>query len=125
MSPTTVELPRLLRAADGHIMYETGAHSLCPNHDFCAYDGTETDRCPDCHGLYDKDDICPCAEIPPGRKSPCLCVRCRELFTSLTSFDKHMSNGRCRNPAKRGLVLVNQGGWDIWANPGTMPSRED
>jgi hypothetical protein len=125
MSPTTVNLPKLRRAADGHIMYEPGAHSLCPNHDFCAYDGTEPDRCEFCHSLIDDDDICACSELPPGRKSPCLCANCRELFTSLTSFDRHMVNGRCRNPGKRGLVLVNQGGWDIWANPGSMPSRED
>jgi hypothetical protein len=125
MSPTTVNLPRLKRAADGHIMYEPGAHSLCPYHQYCAYDGTERERCEFCHGLYDDDGICPCGELPPGRKSPCQCVRCLELFTSLTAFDKHMSNGRCRNPGKRGLVLVDQGGWDIWANPGTMPSREE
>jgi hypothetical protein len=127
MKSKTVNLPELVRMPEsmgGHVLYEPGPTSICPNHQFCAYTGDEPGRCPACHGRYDADGICPCQELPPGRHSPCLCARCRELFTSLTAFERHMPGGVCKNPAKRGLVLVEQNGWKLWANPGTPPSRD-
>jgi hypothetical protein len=125
MRAKTVELPAILRAADGHALYATGEDSVCLYHGLCAYTGTEPDRCPECHSLIDEDGICAHTELPPNRKNPCLCVACLELFTSLTAFDKHQRNGKCRNPIKCGLVLVDQGGWILWGNPGAPPPRDD
>jgi hypothetical protein len=119
MKTTTVELPRPLRAAAGHLILGPGERSLCPNHDFCCYDGTEEDRCGWCHGTYDADGFCPHMDLPPNRRSPCFCVSCKELFTGITAFDKHKRDFKCRKPERVGLVQVEQGDWVIWANPGT------
>jgi hypothetical protein len=44
------------------------------------------------------------------------------LFTSITAFNKHKRpNSGCYRPEKRGLVLVDQKGWLLWANPGSRP----
>jgi hypothetical protein len=120
-----VNLPALRRARGGHVIYGPGEESVCPYHQFCAYSGDEPGRCSQCHGLLDEDDICPHLDLPPGRSSPCMCVTCLEVFSSITAFVKHKgSTGKCLNPARRKLVLVTQGDWDIWANPGTRPERD-
>jgi hypothetical protein len=91
----------------------------CPHHKFCAYTGLEQDRCPDCHSTF-IDDICSCMQLPPGRTRPCFCDACGELFTGPSSFDQHQRpTGVCRNPQKRGLVLIEQNGWSLWAKPGS------
>jgi len=93
----------------------------CSRHKFCAYTGLEQDRCPICHATYIQG-ICPHMTLPPGRKRPCFCDSCGELFTSISSFDKHQSpSGICRDPLKRGLILVEQGGWELWSLPGSRP----
>jgi hypothetical protein len=127
MKATTVELPPLVRAAEGHVLYPPGPTSICPNHKFCAYTGDEPDRCAECHGTFDTNGFCPCSALPPGRLSPCFCVRCEELFTSITAFDKHIhkATGKHRSPERVGLVLVEQNGWQLWANPGSRPEIDE
>lgn len=49
----TVEDIRPARGPGGHRLYFHGADSECPRHRFCAYDGTEQDRCPVCHCSFD------------------------------------------------------------------------
>jgi hypothetical protein len=119
----TVELPPLKRMPErigGHVIYATGEDSQCPEHQFCCYTGSEKHRCHICHSnthLTNDHD-----ELPTGRLAPCLCTRCGELFTSITAFNKHKRpDFRCYNPEKRGLVLANQNGWFLWANPGSRP----
>jgi hypothetical protein len=120
----TVELPRIRRARGGWALYATGEESICPEHQFCAYTGDERGLCTLCHGNHPADDH---YELPPGRLAPCLCSKCGELFTSRTGFDIHFGRGyKCRNPAKRGLVVVEQTDrdgyvWSLWAKPGSRP----
>lgn len=121
--PTPRRLPgRLKRMPEhngGHVIYRAGEESRCPRHSFCSYTGTEKTRCHVCHSnthLTDEHD-----ELPPGRKSPCLCTYCGELFTSITAFDIHQPGGICYRPAKRGLILIEQNGWVLWGKPGSRP----
>jgi hypothetical protein len=96
-----------------------GAH--CTLHKgMCAYTGREKNRCRMCHSTF-IDGVCSCMHLPPGRTKPCFCDLCGELFTAPSSFDQHQSPaGRCRNPERRGLVLIEQGGWTMWAKPGSV-----
>lgn len=92
----------------------------CPLHQSCAYTGKEKDRCQTCHSTthYTEDH----GDLPPGRVQPCLCAYCAELFTSPSAFDLHQRPaGICRNPERRGLVLVEQNGWMLWGKPGSRP----
>jgi hypothetical protein len=127
-----VQLPALREMPEslgGHVIYAPGQVSICPQHQYCAYTGDEPNRCPVCHVTNTRG----CAHnpdgggLPPGRRSPCLCARCGELFTSTSSFNKHMrpvgDDRPCRNPERRGLVLVEQHGWFLWGNPGSPPPR--
>jgi hypothetical protein len=118
-----VELPKLRRARNGiHVIYGAYEDSICPQHQFCCYTGDEVGRCSICHSSYhDTEDH---GDLPPGRIAPCLCSRCGELFTSATGFSMHFGKGwKCRNPEKRGLILVNQNGWHLWAKPGSRPEN--
>lgn len=119
MKSDTIELPKLKRARGGWVIYATGEDSICPYHQFCAYTGSERGRCQLCHSTHETDEH---GDLPPSRTAPCLCPRCGELFTSITAFNKHKrSNFGCYKPEKRGLVLVDQKGWLLWANPGSRP----
>jgi hypothetical protein len=125
MKADTIELPSLKRMPEylgGHVIYKTGEESICPEHKGCAYTGDEKDRCPFCHSISGLCDEDACGGLPPGRKQPCFCNYCGELFTSPSSFDQHQRPaGVCRNPAKRGLVLLDQNGWQLWGKPGSRP----
>jgi hypothetical protein len=121
----TVELPPIRRAPGGWALYEAREESICPRHQFCAYTGDEPGLCAVCHSsLHDTDDH---GDLPPHQVSRCLCAGCQELFTSISSFDQHQRPaGVCRNPAKRGLVLVKKTDrygtvWQMWAKPGSRP----
>lgn len=120
MKAATVELPKLKRARGGWVLYGRNDDSICPEHQFCTYSGDEPGLCRICHGQHDTDDH---YDLPPGRLAPCLCSRCGELFTSITAFAKHKRPDlvRCYKPEKRGLILANQRGWLLWANPGSRP----
>ncbi|HWI70132.1 MAG TPA: hypothetical protein VNS88_17500 [Nitrospiraceae bacterium] len=119
MRTATIGLPKVRRARGGWALYGAYEESMCPYHQFCSFTGDEPERCQICHGLHSTDKH---GEIPPGRTAPCLCPMCKELFTSKTAFNKHKRpNGKCYNPEKRGLVLVNQNDWFLWANPGSRP----
>ena len=98
---------------------------FCPEHQFCCYTGDEPDRCKLCHSnTHPTDDH---GDLPAARIAPCLCSRCGELFKSVSGFNKHFGrNWKCRNPEKRGLVLVEQTDrngdtWQLWASPGSRP----
>ena len=124
MKGQTVELPKLRRARGGWVLYGPGEDSVCPYHQFCAYSGDERDRCAVCHNSKHKTEEH--GDLPPGRTAPCLCGKCGELFTSITGFDLHRVRDKCRNPAKRGLVVVEQTDlngdvWQLWAKPGSRP----
>lgn len=43
--------------------------------------------------------------------STCLCFQCREVFSSVSGFDKHRKAGRCREPSEVGLVRNKKGYW--------------
>lgn len=128
MKSATVELPPLKRMPErlgGHVIYATGEESLCPEHQFCCYTGDEKRRCHVCHSnTHLTDDH---GDLPPERLAPCLCGKCGELFTSVTGFNMHFGRGyKCRNPEKRGLILVRQKDkygtvWQLWAKPGSRP----
>jgi hypothetical protein len=124
-SETNVELPKLRRARNGrHVIYGAYEDSVCYEHQFCSYTGDETDRCSTCHSSYhDTEDH---GEIPPHWLAACLCSKCGELFSAVTGFNQHRSKGKCRNPARRGLVLVDKKDrygqvWSVWARPGSRP----
>jgi len=120
MRGQTVELPRLKRARGGWVMYGAYEDSICQYHQFCCYSGDERGRCAECHSNTHLTDEH--GELPPTRLAPCLCPKCGELFTSITAFNKHKRpNFGCYNPEKRGLILVDQKGWLLWANPGSRP----
>jgi hypothetical protein len=97
-----------------------GTRARCKLHrGMCAYTGREKGRCPQCHSTY-IDDVCSHMELPPNRIRPCFCNGCGELFSSVSAFGAHQRPaGRCRNPEKRGLELVEQNGWAMWAKPGS------
>jgi len=114
-----VELPKLKRTRAGHVVYGKDENSICPRHQFCAYTGDEPDRCKVCHSNTHLE--AEHGDLPPDRKAPCLCHRCGELFTAWSSFDLHRSAGKCRNPEKRGLILIDQNGWLLWGKPGSRP----
>ena len=127
MSPRsqTVELPRIRRARGGWALYGAYEESICPQHQFCCYTGDERKLCGICHsGTHPTDEH---GDLPPGRTAPCLCGKCGELFTSVTGFNMHFGrNWKCRNPERRGLVLVKQTDrngdvWQLWAKPGSRP----
>jgi hypothetical protein len=125
MKGQTVELPKLKRARGGWVMYGAYEDSVCPYHQFCTFSGDERNRCAECHSdTHLTEDH---GDLPPERIAPCLCSRCGELFTSVTGFSQHFGNGgKCRNPEKRGLVLVEQADrygtvWQLWAKPGSRP----
>lgn len=119
MKADTIELPKPKRARGGWTLYGRNEDSICQYHQFCAFTGSEVSRCHICHGLHFTDEH---GDLPPGRTAPCLCPRCAELFTSITAFNKHKRpNSGCYNPERRGLELVNQRGWLLWANPGSRP----
>lgn len=127
MKTQTIELPKLRRARTGHVIYATGEESICSVHQFCSFSGDERERCPNCHsnaGLCDDDA---CGGLPPGRTRPCFCSKCEELFTSITAFDAHIRtvNGvvKCLRPERRGLVIIEQNGWQLWGKPGSPPPR--
>ena len=99
----------------------TQLKSGCPEHKFCAFTGKENDRCSVCHSAY-IEDVCQHMTLPPGRTRPCFCDSCGELFSAISAFDMHQRPaGICRDPERRGLVLVEHGGWSMWAKPGTRP----
>ena len=86
-----------------------------------AYTGYEHGLCSICHAEHKTVDH---GDLPPGRTAPCLCALCKELFTSITAFNKHKRPSPsfgCYKPERRKLVLVDQGGWFLWANPGSRP----
>lgn len=117
---TTVELPKPKRARGGWALYKQGEDSICQYHQFCAYTGDEPGLCQVCHAPHETEDH---GDLPPKRTAPCLCAMCDELFTSKTSFNKHKRPNLigCYKPERRGLILVNQRGWLLWANPGSRP----
>jgi hypothetical protein len=125
MREQTVELPKLRRARGGWVMYGAYEDSVCQYHQFCTYSGDELGRCARCHSNTHPTNEH--GDLPPDRTAPCLCSRCGELFKSRTGFDIHQTQyGRCRNPARRGLVLVKQSDrygdiWQLWAKPGSRP----
>jgi hypothetical protein len=100
--------------------------SRCLQHKgMCAYTGREKDRCKICHSTF-IDGVCSHMELPPGRTRPCFCNGCGELFSSVSSFDTHQRPaGRCRDPERRGLVLVDKNGWMMWASPGSPDFSND
>lgn len=48
--------------------------------------------------------------------SKCLCYACRNLFGSLSAFERHQKRGKCLDPAAVGLELKD----DVWR----WPSRD-
>lgn len=128
---TDVPLPsqRLRRAPrrrGGHVLYRSGQESVCSNHRLCAYTGKEPDRCPLCHSLADYPSAGCEGEhgvLPPNRTRPCYCRGCDELFSSNSAFAHHQTSRGCRDPERRGLILVDKGGWVMWAFPGEAPPR--
>jgi hypothetical protein len=114
-----------MRTRGGWALYGTGEDSMCQQHQFCCYTGDERKLCAICHSNDHASDEH--GDIPPGRIAPCLCSRCGELFTSVTGFNMHFGRGyKCRNPARRGLVVVEQTDrngdvWSLWAKPGSRP----
>jgi hypothetical protein len=112
---------RLVRGAQGHVLYQPNQESECANHSHCAYNGKEPDRCPFCHVQGDRHQEGECSVIPNGTR-PCLCRTCEEVFSSTAAFDKHQVRGECTDPGSRGLVLVERGGWTVWGFPGSNPA---
>lgn len=124
MKSQTIELPKLSRARSGHVIYAVGEDSICQYHQFCTYAGDEKNRCPVCHSNTGLCDDNSCGGLPPGRTAPCFCSKCEELFTSRSAFDIHIGPGfKCRNPERRGLILIDQNGWFLWGKPGSPPPR--
>ena len=124
--PPSPRLRRAPKSRGGHVLYTSGAISLCSRHKLCAYTGTEKDRCPLCHALADRPSAGCEGEhgvLPLGRSRPCYCRGCDELFSSNSAFDHHQTSRGCHDPVKRGLVLVEKGGWLLWAFPGEAPPR--
>jgi hypothetical protein len=125
MKSQAIELPKPKRARGGWVIYATSEDSICPYHQFCAYSGSEKDRCAECHS--NTHSTSEHGDLPPARTAPCLCSRCGELFTSVTGFRIHFGvTGKCRNPERRGLILVRQKDkygtvWSLWAKPGSRP----
>jgi hypothetical protein len=106
---TNVPLPgskrKLVRAhaqKGGHILYSSGDVSVCktPGHAHCAYTG----------------------RLPPGRR-PCYCTACGEIFSSNAAFDQHRQRFRCMDPERRGLIIIERSGWELWGFPGEPPPR--
>jgi hypothetical protein len=131
---TNVPLPgskrKLVRAhaqKGGHILYSSGDVSVCktPGHAHCAYTGREPGRCPVCHRL-DSLPSAGCPEehgcLPPGRR-PCYCTACGEIFSSNAAFDQHRQRFRCMDPERRGLIIIERSGWELWGFPGEPPPR--
>jgi len=114
---TTIEP---LRARAGHRLYPINAKSDCPVHAYCAYDGTEPDRCAMCHVSIDVGCEHNWAGMPGGSR-PAGCRACGEIFSSNSAFDQHRRHFECRDPSESGLVLVQRGEYDIWAIPGSRP----
>lgn len=46
------------------------------------------------------------------------CTSCDETFSTPNNFDRHRRDGGCRPPASVGLVLADNGRWQ-------MPGREE
>lgn len=123
-SEATVELPNPKRARGGWVLYGKDEDSECQYHQFCVFNGKERGRCAECHRTdHTTEDH---GDIPPFWLAACLCSNCGELFSAITSFDRHRPRGRCRNPAKRGLELSEKPDrygtvWSFWASPGSRP----
>jgi hypothetical protein len=120
----TVELPKLKRSRGGWVLYRTGEDGICPYHQFCAYSGGERGLCAKCHSSWHATEDH--GDLPPRWLAVCLCSSCGELFKSRSGFDTHRVRDRCRNPARRGLVLVEKTDrygdvWQMWAKPGSRP----
>jgi len=126
-----LDYKRMPESLGGHVIYFPNEISICRYHKYCAYTGDEPDRCSRCHSSNDIG----CAHtedghggLPPNRRSPALCRSCNELFSSNTSYDRHLrpldDNRICYNPERRGLVMVEQNGWYLWANPGSRPEQD-
>ena len=122
-SQEVVNLPSPERAPSGHRLYKAVARSECPRHAFCAYDGTEPDRCQFCHRSNDAgcDHAADGHGGRPGGTHACLCAPCGELFTGPTAFDKHIRGTVHLDPEAAKLELVERRGWFMWATPGKMP----
>jgi hypothetical protein len=105
------------RAEAGHRLYPIGAHSDCPVHQYCAYDGSEPDRCATCHVSTDIGCEHNWGGMPSGKRA-CMCRACGEIFSSNTAFDAHRKGFECRDPESVGLVVAERGDWAVWANPG-------
>jgi hypothetical protein len=114
----------VIRAPGGHVIYGPAVVSRCSVHSLCAYTGTEKDRCPECHSTLEVGcEHQKYGGMPRGSR-PSLCRECGEIFSSNSAFDDHARLGReCRDPEDVGLVLIERGGYMIWALPGVRPER--
>lgn len=109
----TVEPRRAPAKYGGHRLYPLGAASDCPQpgHKFCAYDGTEADRCPQCH-----------VSISRGCEHNCKeCFDCGETFGSIPAYEAHRTGeggkGKrrsCLDPESAGLRVIERGEWLLW-----------
>ncbi len=113
---------KLARTSAGHRLYPVGADSDCPQHSFCAYDGTEQNRCQRCHASTSVGCEHNWGGIPPGKRA-CGCHACGEIFSSNTAFDRHRKGGNCLDPEEAGLVVAERGEWTFWANPGERATQ--
>ena len=118
-STATVELPSG-RAPGGWRLYSSGQISECPVHKYCAYDGTEPERCPECHTSERVGCEHNWGGIPGGTR-PCRCRGCEEVFSSTAAFNRHQTSEGCLPPSSRKLVLAERGDWALWALPGERP----
>lgn len=50
--------------------------------------------------------------------SHCSASGCHQTFTSISTFDRHRSDGQCHDPAERGLVHVTKRYWSGWGRSG-------
>lgn len=54
--------------------------------------------------------------LPPGTRE-CHCTVCDRHFSTPGTFDRHRSEGRCRDPKRIGLVAATRRGVTVWSYP--------
>ncbi len=83
-----------MTGAGRHTTYKAGESSRCPAHSWCAYLGTEENRCPVCHLSYEKI-------------TTCSCDRCRN------SVDAHHEQQAASTAKAKEKAVARKGGTDV------------
>jgi hypothetical protein len=48
------------------------------------------------------------------------CASCHLTFSTSKNFEKHRVDGKCLDPAQRGMTQTLRGGYELWVTP--LPS---